>query len=97
MKQFFQNECGAVTTDWIVLTPAICGLSIAAVMSIRGGVETLGGNIETSLTLASVTGLGDLQGAGGQTVNGADGGDQNCIGVTCDWDHLPEQPPTGQQ
>ena len=60
LKTFAADESGAVTVDWVVLTAAIVGLGIAVVASVRGGVTTLGANIGTSLSTATVNGLGTL-------------------------------------
>ena len=53
MTNFFQNflndEDGAVTVDWVVLTAAVVGLGIAAVASVSGGVDTLASSIEKSV------------------------------------------------
>lgn len=57
---FWQDESGVVTTDWIVLTAAIGGICLSAVVSIRGGVEALAFGVEQSLSGAQVTGLGTL-------------------------------------
>jgi len=46
-KTFKNDESGAVTVDWVVLTAAIVGLGIAVMVSISG----------------STTGLADLIGA----------------------------------
>jgi Flp pilus assembly pilin Flp len=60
IKNFAADESGAVTVDWVVLTAAIVGLGIAVVTSVRGGVQTLGTNISTSLTTGTVTGIGNV-------------------------------------
>lgn len=44
-KRFTNDEEGAVTVDWVVLTAAIVGLGIAVIASVRTGVENLGQNI----------------------------------------------------
>ena len=44
-KRFNEDEEGAVTVDWVVLTAAIVGLGVAVIGSVRGGVENLGQNI----------------------------------------------------
>lgn len=54
IKNFAADESGAVTVDWVVLTAAIVGLGIAVVASVRGGVESIGGTIESSLTGATI-------------------------------------------
>ena len=60
LMSFAKDESGAVTVDWVVLTAAIVGLGLAVITSVRTGVVSLGGDIETSLTNASVASLGTL-------------------------------------
>ncbi|KPQ07658.1 MAG: hypothetical protein HLUCCA12_04480 [Rhodobacteraceae bacterium HLUCCA12] len=62
-KTFRDDESGAVTVDWVVLTAAIVGLGIAVIASVRGGVTELGDSIETSLEGGEVEAL-DLDGDG---------------------------------
>ena len=38
--KFANDESGAVTVDWVVLTAAIVGIAIAVITLISGGVET---------------------------------------------------------
>ncbi|GKY89423.1 Flp family type IVb pilin [Sinisalibacter aestuarii] len=44
-KNFKNDESGAVTVDWVVLTAAIVGLGIAVLTSVGGGVTELAGAI----------------------------------------------------
>ncbi|MEE9388575.1 MAG: hypothetical protein V3U96_08180 [Paracoccaceae bacterium] len=37
LTRFVKEETGAVTVDWVVLTGAIIGLSLAVISSISGG------------------------------------------------------------
>jgi hypothetical protein len=60
IKTFAADESGAVTVDWVVLTAAIVGLGIAVIASVRTGTTDLATDIQTSLTNATVNGLGDL-------------------------------------
>jgi len=60
IKTFAADESGAVTVDWVVLTAAIVGLGLAVITSVRSGVTSLGSNISTSLSSASVATLGTL-------------------------------------
>ncbi|MCO6383112.1 MAG: hypothetical protein JXQ91_14570 [Vannielia sp.] len=56
IKNFRNDEDGAVTVDWVVLTAAIVGLGIAVLASVSGGVKTLAGTISGNLagqTIAS--------------------------------------------
>lgn len=58
INDFRNDEAGAVTVDWVVLTAAIVGLGIAVVASVRTGAGTMASNIRTSLSTATVaTGL----------------------------------------
>ena len=40
-KSFANDEAGAVTVDWVVLTAAIVGLGIVVMNSIGGGITGL--------------------------------------------------------
>lgn len=41
MKSFLNDESGAVTVDWVVLTAAIVGLGIAVITTVgRGALDT---------------------------------------------------------
>ena len=44
-KLFNQNEDGAVTVDWVVLTAAIVGLGVAILYAISGGINDVGDKI----------------------------------------------------
>jgi len=54
IKTFSNDESGAVTVDWVVLTAAIVGLGIAVVVSVSGGVRGLGDAIATSVGTSTV-------------------------------------------
>jgi len=60
IKNFAADESGAVTVDWVVLTAAIVGLGIAVVASVRTGVVSVAGKIESSLDSATIKELGAL-------------------------------------
>lgn len=60
IENFRNDESGAVTVDWVVLTAAIVGLGIAVVASVSTGVETVATAIEDSLDSATIADLGDL-------------------------------------
>ena len=51
-RQFKNDESGAVTVDWVVLTAAIVGLGIAVVATVRGGVNDMGTSVDTALGTA---------------------------------------------
>ena len=48
-KNFKDDEAGAVTVDWVVLTAAIVGLGLAVVGTVRTSVDGLGEKIATSI------------------------------------------------
>jgi Flp pilus assembly pilin Flp len=54
-KSFKNDEAGAVTVDWVVLTAAIVGLGLVVMTSVGGGIESLGSTVATDLT-ATTTG-----------------------------------------
>ncbi|MCB5200118.1 hypothetical protein LGQ03_12785 [Loktanella sp. TSTF-M6] len=49
---FLNDEDGAVTVDWVVLTAAIVFLPIAAALAVAGGAGDLTTEISSSLTVA---------------------------------------------
>ncbi|MEM9551993.1 MAG: hypothetical protein AAGA05_12505 [Pseudomonadota bacterium] len=49
VKRFLNEENGAVTVDWVVLTALIVALAGAAFSGIDGGVATLTSSIMTYL------------------------------------------------
>jgi Flp pilus assembly pilin Flp len=51
--KFANDESGAVTVDWVVLTAAIVGIAIAVITLISQGVETASEGINTELSTAS--------------------------------------------
>lgn len=40
VKNNNQNDDGAITVDWVVITSAIIGMSLAVVLNISGGAKT---------------------------------------------------------
>ena len=54
-KKFHNEEDGAVTVDWVVLTAAVVGLGAAALTLVRGKTAELTGKIGTYLGNASVS------------------------------------------
>lgn len=57
ISHFWAEESGAIETDWIVLTGAIMGISLSAVVAVRGGVSDLGLDIQGSLSAANIASL----------------------------------------
>lgn len=58
IKNFRRDEDGAVTVDWVVLTAAIVGLGVAALLAVSGGVNDLGTAVATDLTTGGYIGSG---------------------------------------
>ena len=55
IKTFRNDEDGAVTVDWVVLTAAVVGLGIAGVTAVNTGITDLANEIQTSLEAGDVT------------------------------------------
>jgi Flp pilus assembly pilin Flp len=53
-KTFKNDESGAVTVDWVVLTAAIVGLGLVVMNYVGGGIETLSSNISDELGSTTV-------------------------------------------
>jgi Flp pilus assembly pilin Flp len=53
-KNFKNDEDGAVTVDWVVLTAAVVGLGIAALAAVRGGTGALTSTINSYLSGVSI-------------------------------------------
>ncbi len=55
LAEIFRNdEDGAVTVDWVVLTAAIVGLGIATLAAVSGGVQDLSGDISSQLAVSQI-------------------------------------------
>lgn len=54
MFDFFADETGAVTVDWVVLTAAIVGLGMATMAVVSGGVENVSNDTARQLALIEV-------------------------------------------
>ncbi len=52
---FLNDESGAVTVDWVVLTAAIVGLGIAVLTSVGGGTTTLADKVSSNLANATIS------------------------------------------
>ncbi len=49
LYDFFADESGAATVDWVVLTAATIGIGTAAVNAVSSSVGTATGNLSASL------------------------------------------------
>ena len=50
IKNFRNDEDGAVTVDWVVLTAALVGIGIAVISSVSGGTVSMGNKMSTMLS-----------------------------------------------
>ena len=50
--KFTNDESGAVTVDWVVLTAAIVGIAIAVITLISSGIEDASNGINDELSTA---------------------------------------------
>ena len=48
------NEDGAVSVDWVVLTAAIVGIAVSGGIAAKDGITALGESIQTSVSTKSV-------------------------------------------
>ena len=55
-KRFKDDEDGAVTVDWVVLTAAIVGLGVAVIASVRTATTSLGTKISSAVESQTVLG-----------------------------------------
>ena len=49
-KKFHNEEDGAVTVDWVVLTAAVVGLGVAALSAVKSGTGSLTSKINNYLS-----------------------------------------------
>ncbi|WP_101340054.1 Flp family type IVb pilin [Cereibacter azotoformans] len=54
-KNFRNDEDGAVTVDWVVLTAAIVGLGLLVMGTVKGALETAASTISSNIAAASMT------------------------------------------
>ena len=54
-NQFFTDENGAVTVDWVVLTAAIVGLGVVVITTIANGALDHSSGLNSHLLNADVT------------------------------------------
>ena len=50
IKNFRNDEDGAATVDWVVLTAALVGIGIAVISSVSGGTTAMGDKMSTMLS-----------------------------------------------
>ena len=52
-NKFANDESGAVTVDWVVLTAALVGIAVTLVSTINGGITTVSSEIADQLSTAT--------------------------------------------
>ncbi len=55
-KTFKNDEAGAVTVDWVVLTAAIVGLGLVVMTTVSGGLKTAATNINADIAATQIAG-----------------------------------------
>ncbi len=65
IKNFRNDEDGAVTVDWVVLTAAVVGLAVAAYSAIEGQTTQLASDIAATLEAENVSVTTDPSAASG--------------------------------
>ena len=55
LSQFLQDESGAVTVDWVVLTAAIVGMGVVVITTIANGALDQSSGLNSYLLDADVT------------------------------------------
>jgi Flp pilus assembly pilin Flp len=54
-RKFRNDEEGAVTVDWVVLTAAVVGLGVAALAAVKGGTGALTSKISSHLSSQTIS------------------------------------------
>ena len=54
-KKFNNEEDGAVTVDWVVLTAAVVGLGVAALAAVKKGTGSLSTKINNYLEAVTIS------------------------------------------
>ncbi|MFN4156323.1 MAG: Flp family type IVb pilin [Paracoccaceae bacterium] len=55
IKNFKNDESGAVTVDWVVLTAAVVGLGLLVISQLQTPIQNAGIAIGTDITTATTT------------------------------------------
>ena len=55
VQRFIENEDGAITVDWVVLSAAVVAMAIAATDVINGGLRDLSSNLEAQLRTQQIS------------------------------------------
>ncbi len=60
-RRFKEDEAGAVTVDWVVLTAAVVGLATVLVVQLRAGSSGVTAQTETFLETRDVGNMGNTE------------------------------------
>lgn len=75
IRSFTQDDSGAITVDWVVLTAAVTGLAAIAYALIQNGTEEFANDVEAALSDAAITiSTGDSDSAVGGILTGGTSG-----------------------
>ena len=80
-KNFKNDESGAVTVDWVVLTAAVVGLGLAVSTTVGGAINTQASTISTQIGTAGTSGTSGST-SGGSTSGGSTSGGSTSGGST---------------
>ncbi|WP_420394764.1 hypothetical protein [Nioella sp.] len=81
-QNFFLNESGAVTVDWVVLTAGLVGLGLATMAVVSTGVEDLSGDMRGQMESQTIsTSFASAAGGGTWTWSGRTSQDYYDIGA----------------
>jgi len=50
VSQFWKDDSGAITVDWVILSAGVIGLALASMGVVIDGTEDLTGDVETTLS-----------------------------------------------
>lgn len=53
-KKFGNDETGAITVDWVVLTASVVGLVALAMAGLQGNMTSIGQKVEVFLSAESI-------------------------------------------
>lgn len=53
-KRFQDDQDGAVTVDWVVLTASVCGLVALAMAGLQGNMTSIGQKVQLFLSSNSI-------------------------------------------
>ncbi|QBY00577.1 hypothetical protein E2K80_07345 [Rhodophyticola sp. CCM32] len=54
-RQFFRDESGSISVDWVVLTAAAVGMAIAATEVVQSGLDDLASDLEAQLRTQQIS------------------------------------------